>query len=69
MRLRTLILEIEGSAKEITRLLNEALETIEQEQNEVIEVKPIFVKEGAIDGYITLYHITYNQIKLPVEDE
>ena len=62
-RIRCLVLDLEGNAKEITQKLNEAIEAIEAEGGQVLDVRPSFTREHGIDGFVVLYTVIYKAEK------
>ncbi len=65
---RCLVLNLEGTAKEITDKLNETLEIIQEEGGRILSVETSFAKEHGIDGFVVVYTISYVSSK-PVETE
>ncbi|NPB06394.1 MAG: hypothetical protein GXO03_02195 [Aquificae bacterium] len=62
-----LVLDLEGTTREITEKLNEALEGIYAEGNEVIDVKVTYAKEHGLDGFVIVYTVLYRGRELPEE--
>jgi len=62
-----LVLDLEGTTREITEKLNEALEGIYEEGNEVIDVKVTYAKEHGLDGFVIVYTVLYRGREVPEE--
>lgn len=58
-KLRCLVIDLEGTTREITQRLNEVISGIEQEGGIVKDVKVTHAREHGIDGFVVLYTITY----------
>ncbi|ADO45175.1 MAG: hypothetical protein NZ527_02555 [Hydrogenobacter thermophilus] len=56
---RCLVIDLEGTTKEITQKLNEVLATIEQEGGTPVDITVTHAREHGIDGFVVLYTITY----------
>jgi len=62
-----LVLDLEGTTREITEKLNEALEGIYEEGNEVVDVKVTYAKEHGLDGFVIVYTVLYRGREVPEE--
>ncbi len=68
MKVNALVIDIEGTASEITDKLNEALDAIYEEGGEVIDVKVTHAREHGIDGFTVVYTILYrSEREIPEE--
>ncbi len=68
VRINALVVDIDGTASEITEKLNEVLETIYEEGGEVVDVKITHAREHGINGFTVVYTILYRSEKeLPEE--
>ncbi|MFN3813313.1 MAG: hypothetical protein ACK4SM_01650 [Aquificaceae bacterium] len=58
-KVRCLIVDLEGTTKEITEKLNEAISGIEMEGGKIVDVKITYAREHGIDGFVVVYTILY----------
>jgi len=68
MRIKALVVDIEGTTSEITDKLNEVLGTIYEEGGEVVDVRVTHAREHGIDGFTVVYTVIYrSERELPQE--
>ncbi len=63
VRLKSLVVDIEGTTAQITEKLNEVIEAIYEEGGEVVDVKITHAREHGIDGFTVVYTILYKSEK------
>lgn len=59
MRIKALVVDIEGTTSEITDKLNEVLGAIYEEGGEVVDVRVTHAREHGIDGFTVVYTVIY----------
>lgn len=63
VRIKSLVVDIEGTTAQITEKLNEVIEAVYEEGGEVVDVKITHAREHGIDGFTVVYTILYKAEK------
>lgn len=61
MKVRVLVVDIEGTTAEITDRLNEVLKALQEEGAKIEDVKVTHAREHGIDGFTVVYTILYSK--------
>jgi len=61
MSMNALVINLEGTAQEITEELRRVIREIEEKGNEIVDIKISYSREHGVDGFVIVYTILYRE--------